>query len=469
MIEIGTARSRPYRIAVVGAGPAGFYTAGALLDRLGENVSIDIIERLLAPYGLVRYGVAPDHPNIKAVTRVYEKVALNERVRFLGNVTVGTDVPVRDLGTFYDVVVYAVGAQTDRVLGIPGEEFQGSIASTAFVSWYNAHPDFAEFALSLDHERVAVVGIGNVAIDVARILARSSSELARTDIADPALEKLRHSTVRDIYVIARRGPVQAKCTPAELKELGAIEGVDVAVDARDLELDERAEQTLKRNPTATKNMALFRSFAEAPREGSRCIHFKFFTSPIEVLGEHGVATGLRLGRNALTYDEAGSTSVTPTGIEETLDVSLIIRAIGYRSVPIDGIPFDAARGLVPNAEGRVLDPASGSVQEREYVVGWVKRGPRGLIGSNKADAAETVARIEEDLASIGLRADVMAELDAFPAYLSARGARYIEFDHWQLLDRLELARGAAEGRPRVKFVRTEDMIQHLDKSGESEV
>lgn len=206
MIEIGTARSRPYRIAVVGAGPAGFYTAGALLDRLGENVSIDIIERLLAPYGLVRYGVAPDHPNIKAVTRVYEKVALNERVRFLGNVTVGTDVPVRDLGTFYDVVVYAVGAQTDRVLGIPGEEFQGSIASTAFVSWYNAHPDFAEFALSLDHERVAVVGIGNVAIDVARILARSSSELARTDIADPALEKLRHSTVRDIYVIARRGP-----------------------------------------------------------------------------------------------------------------------------------------------------------------------------------------------------------------------------------------------------------------------
>lgn len=451
------------RVAIVGAGPAGFYTAAALIDALGETVTIDLIERLLAPYGLVRYGVAPDHPKIKSVARMYERTAESDAVRFIGNVTVGRDITVEELGRFYDVLVFAVGAQTDRLLGIPGEELAGCVSSTAFVAWYNAHPDYADFAMSLDHERAVVVGIGNVAIDVARILAKSAVELSGTDISDTALATLRLSTVRDIYVLARRGPAQAKCTPAELRELGAIDDVGVRVAPRDLELDPDTEAELEGDRNASKNMALFREFAEADTTPSRRVHFRFYTSPIEVLGEAGRTTGLRLRRNRLMRLPEGGTSIVPTEEEETLDASLVIRAIGYRSTPIEGVPFDAARGLVPNDRGRVVDPKTGESVPRRYVVGWVKRGPRGLIGSNKADAQETVAAVSEDLARIGRNPDAPRDPEAILDHLAARGVRTIQFDHWQLLDRLELERGKAQGRPRVKFARTEEMMSRLDE------
>jgi len=460
--------SRPLRVAVVGAGPAGFYAVSSLLDSKDWPVSVDLFERLLAPYGLVRYGVAPDHPKIKSVTRVYERVALDDRVRFLGNVTVGGELPVEDLRRFYDVIIYAVGAQTDRIMGIPGEELAGSISSTAFVSWYNAHPDYADFALTLDHEKVAVVGIGNVALDVARILARSTGELARTDIADPALARLRQSRVTDVHVLARRGPAQAKCTPAELKELGEIEGVDVVVDPKDLVLSPSDEALLARDRQTARNLDILRGFAATPPTNARRVHLRFFVSPIEVVGEHGTVEEIRLERNELQHAPDGSASVVGTGEVELLDVSLVIRAIGYRSVPLPGVPFDERRGLIPNQRGQVIDPDTGSRVEREYVVGWAKRGPQGLIGSNKGDAAETVATLLGDLPDLGLNHRIDPDPEAVLAHAGTLGIRYTEFDHWQLLDRLETDRGEAEGRPRVKFVRTEDMLRQIDGPEDSQ-
>jgi ferredoxin--NADP+ reductase len=458
---------RPLRVVVVGAGPAGFYAAAALLDADAFEVRVDLVERLLAPYGLVRYGVAPDHPKIKNVIRVYERVALDDRVRFLGNVTLGTDVTVEDLHRHYDALVYAVGAQTDRTLGIPGEELGGCLASTVFVAWYNGHPYYADFSLDLAHRSVAVVGIGNVALDVARILAQSASSLATTDIANPALARLRRSDVTDIHVLARRGPVHAKCTPGELQELGRLEGVSVVVDERDLVLDDADTALLDSDRNAAKNLEILRGFAASPGRGDRRVHLHFFASPTEVLGDGGMVTGLRIQRNELRVSDDGSWDLVGSGEDQVLDVTMVIRAIGYRSEPIPGVPFDHTRFLIRNHEGRVIDD-SGQVVPREYVVGWAKRGPRGLIGTNKADAAGTIALAREDLHRLGPARDVDPDPDAMARLLEERGVRVIRFAQWQLLDRLEVARGEGEGRPRVKFIRHHEMLDALDGAGDDE-
>jgi len=425
-------------------------------------VRVDLIERLLAPYGLVRYGVAPDHPKIKNVTRVYERVALDERVRFLGNVTLGEDVSAEELHRHYDAIIYAVGAQTDRMLGVPGEELQGVLSSTTFVAWYNGHPTYADLSIDLSHRRVAVVGIGNVALDVARILARSSSTLATTDIADHALTRLRHSDVTDIHVLARRGPVHAKCTPGELQELGALEDVSVVVAPRDLELDPTDQAILDADRNAAKNLEILRGFADAdvPETGRR-VHLHFFASPVEILGEAGTMTGLRVQRNELRVSDDGSWELAASGETRELDVTMLIRAIGYRSEPVPGVPFDTTRFLIRNDDGRVVDDA-GQVVPRAYVVGWAKRGPRGLIGTNKADAAETVVHVLDDLSRMGPSTGVDPDPDALIRLLEDRGVRVIRFAQWQLLDRLEIARGEKEGRPRVKFVRRDEMLDALD-------
>lgn len=461
---------RPHRVAVVGAGPAGFYAAAALLDDEAHEVRVDLIERLLAPYGLVRYGVAPDHPKIKNVTRVYERVALDERVRFLGNVTLGEDVTAEALHRYYDAIIYAVGAQSDRMLGIPGEELQGVLSSTTLVAWYNGHPTYADLSIDLGHRGVAVVGIGNVAIDVARILARSSSTLATTDIADHALSRLRQSDVTDIHVLARRGPVHAKCTPGELKELGSLDGVTVVVDPRDLALDPTDEAELEANRNAAKNLEILRGFAEASAGAGadgRRVHLHFFASPVEIVGEAGTMTGLRVQRNELRVSDDGSWDLVASGEERELDVTMLVRAIGYRSDPVPGVPFDATRLLIRNDDGRVIDD-SGQVVPREYVVGWAKRGPRGLIGTNKVDAAETVVHVRDDLGRLGPSPDVDPDPDGVIRHLEERGVRVIRFAQWQLLDRLEVARGEKEGRPRVKFVRRDEMLDALDDPGDAE-
>jgi ferredoxin/flavodoxin---NADP+ reductase len=465
MSPIGSSPERPLRVAVVGAGPSGFYAVAALLDA-GPAVAVDIFDRLPAPYGLVRYGVAPDHQKIKLVERVFAKAAGDERVRFFGNVGLGSDLTRGDLLDCYDQVVYAVGAQSDRRLDIPGEDLPGSWSSTEFVAWYNGHPDFVDADYRLDHAHVAVVGIGNVAMDCARILAKPAEELAATDVSDEALAALRASRVTDVHVLARRGPAQAKCTPAELKELGEIEGVEVMVDAADLEGEEAPEGDRQ----AEKNLVLFREFAErtatgAWREATRRIRFRFLVSPVEVLpaADGGIA-GLAIEKNRLIAGADGRLRPRGTGEIETLPATAVIRAIGYRSVPLPEVPFDEREGLIPNREGRVVDPATGEPLPREYVVGWAKRGPSGLIGTNKPDAAATVARMLEDVPSLPAGDAAARRPEAVERLLTDRGVSWVDFEDWLRLDRLECERGKAAGRPRIKVCRVDQMLAEVART-----
>ena len=463
---IGRSRERPLRVAVVGAGPSGWYAVGALLDAPERAVSVDVLDRLPAPYGLVRYGVAPDHQKIKSVSRVFEKAARDERVRFFGNVSLGSDVSREELLARYDLVVYAVGAQTDRRLLVPGEDLPGSWSSTEFVAWYNGHPDSQGADFDLSHRAVAVVGIGNVAMDCARVLAMPAEELATTDVADEALEAFRRSRVRDVYVLARRGPVQAKCSPPELKEIGELEGVDVIVDPAELEDPEAAGEIDRQSQ---KNLELFRAFAERGDRGSpRRIHFRFLVSPVEVLAaDDGTIAGLVLERNELAPGGDGRLRPRATGETEVLPVTAVIRAIGYRSLPLPGLPFDEPGGVVPNDRGRVVDPQSGEARPREYVTGWVKRGPTGLIGTNKADSAETVAAMLEDVAGLDREAADPGP-EALVDLLEARGVRYVTFEDWCRLDELETERGAAAGRPRIKYCGIDEMLAELERASETE-
>ena len=467
MSPIGSSPERPLRVAVVGAGPSGFYAVAALLDG-GPAVAVDVFDRLPAPYGLVRYGVAPDHQKIKLVERVFAKAAGDERVRFFGNVGLGTDVGRDDLLALYDQVVYAVGAQSDRRLGVPGEDLPGSWSSTEFVAWYNGHPDFVDADYRLDHEQVAVVGIGNVAMDCARVLAKPAEELAATDVSDEALAALGRSRVTDVWVLARRGPAQAKCSPAELKELGEIEGVEVMVDAAEIAGDEPEAGDRQ----AEKNLEIFRRFAErtatgAWRQARRRIRFRFLASPVRVEGdpERGIS-GLVVGRNRLVAGADGRLRPRPSGETETLPVTAVIRAIGYRSVPLPGVPFDDEAGLIPNRDGRVIDPATGEPLGREYVVGWAKRGPSGLIGTNKPDAAATVARMLEDLPALPPGDAAARRPEAVERLLAGRDVSWIDFEDWRRLDRLECERGQAAGRPRVKVCAVDEMLAEVARARE---
>jgi ferredoxin/flavodoxin---NADP+ reductase len=458
-VRLGTPQ-RPLRVAIVGAGPSGFYTAAALLARKERTVSIDLIDRLPTPYGLVRYGVAPDHPKIKEVVRVFERLCLDPRVRFLGNVEYGRDLGLADLRRCYDQVVFAVGGQSDRRLGIPGEELGNSHSSTAFVAWYSRHPDFLDLEVDLGVEAAAVVGIGNVAIDVARVLAREPSELAATDISDDALAALRAGKVRDVHLLARRGPVQAKCSPAELREMAQLDGVDLIVDPRELELDPASAEELAADPQAQKNLEILRAAAERGATGApRRIHLRFLVSPVEILGAGGRVSGLRLERNRLVPGRRGL-AAEGTGEHETLSVGLAVRAVGYRSLPLPDLPFDERGAVIPNVQGRVSDPASGTSVPGLYVAGWVKRGPTGLIGSNKPDGAETAAAMLADVDATPPAVD--ADPAAVDRLLEARGARIVDFPAWRCLDRLEVERGRADGRPRVKLGSIAEMLAAIE-------
>ncbi len=450
---------RPLRIAIVGAGPAGFYTAAALLAQTAPtrggsapDLQVDIFDRLPTPYGLVRFGVAPDHPKIKEVVRVFERVAVDPRVRFLGGVELGRDLSVADLAAHYDQVVLAVGGQSDRRLGVPGEDLAGSHSSTALVAWYSAHPDFLDLPVDLAVDAAAVVGAGNVAVDVARILGRNPEDLASTDISDEALAHLRTSRIRDVYFIVRRGPVQAKWSPAELKELSRLEGVDLVVDPRELELDPGSEQELAGDPQALKSMEILRAVAQrGPTGAARRIHLRFLVSPVAIEGDGGRVTGLCLERNRLT-GEPGALVASGTGERSTLPVGLVVRAVGYRSLPLAGLPFDDRRAIIPNQRGRVIETRTGSPLPAFYVAGWIKRGPTGLIGSNKPDGAETAAAMIEDRTGLTLVAT-----DPIDRLLVERGLQPVDFAGWKRLDEIEIERGRAAGRPRVKFGRVEEM------------
>jgi ferredoxin--NADP+ reductase len=457
--RLGTA-SRPARVAIIGAGPAGFYTAEALLKQKDLACTIDIFNRFPTPFGLVRDGVAPDHQSIKAVTRVYDKILENPRVRYFGNVTFGMDVTHTDLRPLYDQIVYAVGAQSDRRMNIPGEDLAGSFPATAFVGWYNGHPDFCDLQFDLAVERAVVVGNGNVAMDVARILATDPDELAVTDIADHALEQLRASRVREVVVLGRRGPAQASFTNAELKEFGELKGVDVVVDPADLELDPASEASLADNRIAARNVEILRGFAQHVSTGApRRIVLRFLRSPVELLGEGGRVAAVRIERNTLVADSSGGLRAKGIGAYETLAAGLVLRSVGYRGVSLPGVPFDESSHVIPNVAGRVIQGASGELVLGEYTVGWIKRGPSGVIGTNKADAVSTVQSMVADLAELPAIADEQRDPQLVVELLLRRKPDVVQLAGWRALDAYETARGAEQGRPRVKLTTVPEMLE----------
>jgi len=455
------------RIAVIGSGPAGFYAAGHLLKHPAERIEVDMIERLPTPWGLVRSGVAPDHPKIKSVTRVYEKTAAHPRFRYFGNVTFGVDVSREDLLEHYHAIVYATGSPSDRPLGLDGEEMAGSHAATEFVGWYNGHPDHTDLEVDLlASERALVIGNGNVAVDVARMLMLSPQELAPTDTADHALEVLAKSAVTEVVIVGRRGPAQAAFTNPELLELGELADADVIVDGAELDRalaveDERAQA----DATSRKNVEILRGYAEREPTGKpKRIVLRFLLSPVALnADENGRLASVEFVRNELVAGEDGALRARATDERESIDAGLLFRAVGYRGVPLPGVPFDERRAVIANVDGRVVDAHSGAQAPGEYVVGWIKRGPSGVIGTNKKDAQETVDAILEDLfptgdgatAHVPRRPDPQEVLEL----LNSRQPALVTYSGWEAIDRHERALGASSGRPRVKLTRIEELLQ----------
>jgi ferredoxin--NADP+ reductase len=436
------------RAAVIGAGPSGFYATDQLVK---AGFEVDLYDALPTPFGLVRAGVAPDHPKIKSVTRVYEKTAARDGFRFFGGVELGTHITREDLLERYHAVLYAVGTATDNRLGIPGEDLDGSHAATEFVAWYNGHPAYAGRRFDLSAERAVVIGNGNVAIDVARMLVLAPEDLAPTDTADHALDALAAARVQEVVVLGRRGPAQAAFTTPELLELGELSRVDVVVDPADLEgIQPPAADTTKR-----RNVEILREYAGREAGGkSHRIALRFLRSPVEILGDaQGRVRGVRVVRNELDADGRA----VPTGDEEVIECGLVLRSIGYRGVPLDGIPFDERRGLIRNDDGRVVDD-NGTPLRGEYAVGWIKRGPSGVIGTNKKCAADTVTAILDDAGAHALNVPGRPDRDTIEPWLRERAPALVTWSGWQAIDHHERGRGEASGRPRVKLTDVDDMV-----------
>ena len=438
----------PVLVAVIGSGPAGIYAAEALVKQTGGDVRVDVFDRLPSPYGLVRYGVAPDHTSIKSIARYLQKVLENPAVRFFGCVELGRDITRADLLDCYDAVIYATGAMVDRHMRIPGEELPGSIAATDFVNWYCGHPDAADHEFDLSVEEVAVVGVGNVAVDVVRILAKSAGELRDTDVPEQVIEALSRSRVKRIHMIGRRGPAQAKFTTKEARELGELPNASIHVRPEDMELDPASAELAASDRKTGGNVKVLNGWTGQPAPGrARHIDVRFWRAPAEILGT-GRVEGLKLERTRL--DESGR--VVGTGEFETLPVGMVLRSVGYQSVPLDGVPFDERSYVVPNEGGRILGP-DGAPVPREYVAGWIKRGPSGVVGTNKSDAAETVRNLLEDAA--GTDASPKRTIEEL---LEARGLPVVTYADWLRLDAAEIALARSLDRgERVKLARWEAM------------
>ncbi len=467
---------RPVRVAIIGAGPAGFFTAEALLRRSAPEFDVDLFERLPTPFGLVRAGVAPDHQQIKSVHKTFEKTAAHHRFRYLGNVAVGRDVSAEELAAHYDQVVYAIGSAGDRRLGIAGEELAGSHSASAFVGWYNAHPDFVEFPFDLSHERAVVVGIGNVALDIARVLLRSPDELAKTDIGTHALEALRASRVREVVLLARRGPAEAAFDLRELRDIAALPGVRVQLDLAQLEAAEPGLAELE--PAARKNVEAMLAMARAPRDpdapaAERTLRLEFLCSPVELLSDgHAHVRGVLVERNQLERAADGSVRAIGIGNFLELEAGLVFRSVGYLGVPLPGVPFDAKRGVLANRDGRIVDGER--VVPGLYSVGWCRRGATGVIGTNKADAHAVAEKMVEDVAALArLASEAPGAPGATPAarthaavdaLLASRDVRVTTFADWSALDAVEIATGRGRGKIREKFTSVGQMMNHLLRS-----
>jgi ferredoxin--NADP+ reductase len=436
------------RVAVVGAGPSGFYACEELLKSGDPEVHVDLYDALPTPYGLVRYGVAPDHQKIKNVTAVFEKIMRDPRLQFYGNVPVGQS-EIDWMRKAYHAVLFTVGAQTDRRLGVAGEDLPGSDSATDFVAWYNGHPDYLQRRFLLDQPRVAVVGVGNVAIDVARILLSGHERLSKTDIADHALEELRHCAVREVHILARRGPAQAAFTNPELRELLEMEDLSFEIRPQELALDAFSQAALQAEPDkmVSKRLELLGQAQIRPGASKKLV-MRFLVSPLEIQGQDRVQ-GLKLGKNQLNEKLQASS----TGETEELDIGAIFRSIGYKGQPLGDLPFDPSKGIIPHDAGRVLG------QPGLYVAGWIKRGPSGVIGTNKPCAKESVLSLLSDAREGKLEAPTGQPQAHLPA-------GRVDFDGWKRLDEFEIAQGASLGRPRVKVVERDSMVARAHGSAE---
>lgn len=466
MTQIGT-ETNPLRVAIIGAGPSGFYAADHLLKQKDVVVSVDMFDKLPTPFGLVRFGVAPDHAKIKGVTKIYDGIAANKRFRFFGNVEFGKHVKLADLTRHYHQILFTNGAQTDRRMGIPGEDLKGSYTATEFVAWYNGHPEYRDLKFDLSQERAAVIGVGNVAIDVARILCSSIAELAKTDIADYALDALRQSKVKEVYLIGRRGPVQAAFTPPEVKEVGEMEDADAITLPEEMQLDEfsRAEFETSTDALLKRKMDALLSYSgRQPSGKAHILYIRFLLSPTELEGDaKGRVTKMKLVRNVLVKSDSGALSAKATDQFQELPVGLVFRSVGYRGVALPDVPFDEKGGKFPNDKGRIVDPATKQPIVGLYAAGWIKRGPSGVIGTNKPDSVETANMMLEDLK----KGSILDAANADPALaerlVAERQPKYFSYSDWLRLDKLEVAKGEPQGRPRVKFTSTAEMLAAVGK------
>jgi ferredoxin/flavodoxin---NADP+ reductase len=452
-------------VAIIGAGPAGFYAVEELLKQTDLRVTVDLFDRLPTPYGLVRSGVAPDHQKLKAVTRQYEKIAQRAGFRFFGNVSFGKDLTLDEMLAHYHYVLFSTGAESDRRMGIPGEDLPGSFPATIFVAWYNGHPDYTHLQFDLSSvESVAVVGNGNVAVDVARVLARGVDELAVTDIAEHAVEVLRQSAIKNIYMLGRRGPAQAAFTNPELRELAELAGVDLVVRPEDLVLDPLSEEFLahQSEPMPQRNIeTLTKQIAKGEGTQGRKLRLYFLVSPVEMLGTDRVE-GVRIERNVLVKDGQGNLKAQGTGEHQDLPCQMIFRSIGYKGHQLAGVPFDERAGVIPNSDGRVIDLVSGNPVPRLYVAGWIKRGPTGVIGTNKADANATIATMLADIQQGIVASEVNADAEAIPMLLANKQVQYVTFAGWQRIDQHELLRGKTQGKVRNKLVTIDELLKRAD-------
>ena len=458
---MGSTRN-PLRVAIIGSGPSGFYAAEHILGQDDINVQVDMFDRLPTPFGLVRAGVAPDHPKIKSVTRVYDKIAQHPDFRFRGNVEFGTDLEYEDLLEYFHAVIFCVGARSDRRLGIPREYLPGSHGASDFVGWYNASPDQRNLTFDFSGDNVVVVGNGNVAMDVARVLMLPPDELSATDIGGHALRALSQNKVRQVTILGRRGPAQAAFTYRELKELADRDDIDVVVDPADMVLDPHSLHDTEQAPDRGRDQVLdlLRELSERPSRGhDRRIAFRFLVSPVEILGKDRV-TGVEVVRNELYRGNNGELRARATDEREVIPADVVFRAIGYQGVALPGVPFDPITATIPNDRGRVIDPLTGQARPGEYVAGWIKRGPNGIIGTNKPDAQETVEALVEDVRDQRLRREVLPA-PVFERFLAERQGEVVSFDDWKYLDAREVEKGEELGRPRLKFARVENMLRTL--------
>jgi len=459
MNVLGT-ESCPQHVAIVGSGPSGFYSAEALI-RSGLKLKINLLERLPSPFGLVRSGVAPDHPKLKQSIQVFEKIASSPQFNFIGNVNVGKHISIEELKQHHHIVIFTCGAETDRKLGIPGEDLPGSHTATEFIGWYNSHPDYRERVFDLSNETAVIIGQGNVTADVARILSKSVDELKQTDIAEHALDCLAQSKLRNIYVIGRRGPAQAKFTSKELKEFGQLKLCDPFIDPEELQLNNASELELaeKTNVGNKKVYEILQGYAaQTTHDKQRCCHFTFLKGPTSIIGSNKVEKVI-LEKNKLC-GEAFSQWAEGTGSNIELETGLLFRSIGYRGIPIPGVPFDEKKGVFPSIDGRIIDSEKQTIPQL-YAAGWIKRGPSGIIGTNRADAIATVSSIVEDLEHIQLDEEKKGAEGIYKA-LEERKVRSISFSDWKKIDQCEIERGQAKQKPREKFTSIKEMLAILD-------